>query len=74
MGWCGAASPFVWRAIGAPASDGSNDGQNASAMTVMITIISTLATRVAFHATPGRIVSMLALNGSSFRHLAVIWP
>jgi hypothetical protein len=36
-------------------------------MTVMITIISTLATRVAFHANPGRMASMFVLTGRSFR-------
>jgi hypothetical protein len=36
-------------------------------MTAMTTIISTLATRVAFHANPGRIVSALVLTRSSFR-------
>jgi len=67
IGWCGAASPFVWRAIGVPASDVSKDGQKTSAMTVRITTMSTLATRVAFHATPGRSVSLLALTEPSFR-------
>jgi hypothetical protein len=36
-------------------------------MAAMITTISTLASRVAFHATPGLSVSLLALTGPSFR-------
>ena len=47
---------------GRQASRLSNAGQKTSAMTAMSTIISTLATRVAFHAIPGRIVSALVLT------------
>jgi hypothetical protein len=64
--WCGAASAVACWATGGPASDVSKDGQKTSAMTAMITTMSTLATRVAFHANPGRRVSMLVLKGCPF--------
>jgi hypothetical protein len=46
-------------------ASGGNDGQKTSAIVAMITIISTPATRVAFHAMPGRIVPAVALTVAS---------
>jgi hypothetical protein len=46
-------------------SVGSNDGQNTSAIAAMITIISTPATCVAFHAMPERIVPAAVLTVTS---------
>ena len=59
----GAASPFACRLAADSGADASKDGQNTSAMTAMITIISTPAARVAFQAIPGRMLSALAPIG-----------
>jgi hypothetical protein len=69
MGVCGALTAFAGRVTGRSASDVSNAGQKTSAITATITTISTLATRVAFHATPGRTLSMFVLMASASRDL-----
>jgi hypothetical protein len=68
IGWCGAVSPWDCCAVGRSAVGASKAGQKANAMTAMITTKSALATRVAFHAKPGRMASRLVLTGSSFHH------